>query len=144
MVRERLDNKGVALFALTIFLSAYLLFQVQPLISKFILPWFGGSPTVWTAAMLFFQTVLFGGYVYAHVITRHCPPPVQGKVHLALLAVAALLAWLVLPGESFKPTGDEDPIGRILLLLGVSVGIPYFCLATTDRKSTRLNSSHRL
>ncbi len=131
MVRERLDNKGVALFALTIFLSAYLLFQVQPLISKFILPWFGGSPTVWTAAMLFFQTVLFGGYVYAHVITRHCPPPVQGKVHLALLAVAALLAWLVLPGESFKPTGDEDPIGRILLLLGVSVGIPYFCLATT-------------
>ncbi len=127
----RLDNKGVALFALTVFLSAYLLFQVQPLISKFILPWFGGSPTVWTTAMLFFQSVLFGGYVYAHLLTRHGSPRVQVAVHVTLLLAAATLAVFVIPDASLKPTGDEDPIGQILLLLGLSVGLPYFCLATT-------------
>ena len=127
----RLDTKGVALFALTVFLSAYLLFQVQPLISKFILPWFGGSPTVWTTAMLFFQSVLFGGYVYAHLLTRHGSPRVQVGVHVTLLLAAATLAVFVIPDASFKPTGDEHPIGQILLLLGLSVGLPYFCLATT-------------
>ncbi|WP_265943915.1 spermidine synthase [Dechloromonas sp. A34] len=127
----RQDRSLLALFALTIFLSAYLLFQVQPLISKFILPWFGGSPTVWTTAMLFFQCVLCGGYFYAHVITRHGSPRVQVWTHLALLTVAALLAVFVVPGEYLKPDGNEDPVGKILLLLGLSVGLPYFCLATT-------------
>lgn len=131
MGTERLDTKGVVLFASTVFLSAYLLFQVQPLISKFILPWFGGSPTVWTTAMLFFQSVLFGGYVYAHLLTRHGSPRVQTRVHIALLLAAATLAVFVIPDASLKPTGDENPIGQILLLLGLCVGLPYFCLATT-------------
>ncbi|HZV53506.1 MAG TPA: fused MFS/spermidine synthase [Rhodocyclaceae bacterium] len=131
METGRLDKREVALFALTVFLSAYLLFQVQPLISKFILPWFGGSPTVWTTAMLFFQSVLFGGYVYAHLITRHGSPRVQAGVHVTLLAAAAMLAVFVIPDASLKPTGDDSPIGQILLLLGLSVGLPYFCLATT-------------
>lgn len=121
----------ISLFALTIFVSAYLLFQVQPLISKFILPWFGGSPTVWTTAMLFFQCVLFGGYVYAHLVSRHGSPWVQKWLHLLLLLLAAALAVFVLPSESMKPMGDEEPIGKILLLLGTSVGLPYFVLATT-------------
>ena len=125
------DRRSVVLFALTVFVSAYLLFQVQPLISKFILPWFGGSPSVWTAAMLFFQCVLFGGYVYAHLVSHYASPRVQSWLHIALLVGAALLAFFVIPGESLKPSGAEDPIGRILLLLGVSVGLPYFCLATT-------------
>jgi hypothetical protein len=126
-----IDRKSVMLFALTIFVSAYLLFQVQPLISKFILPWFGGSPSVWTAAMLFFQCVLFGGYVYAHVISRFGSPRVQSWTHIVLLLSAAALAIFVVPGQALKPTGSEEPIGQILLLLGVSVGVPYFCLATT-------------
>ena len=121
----------ISLFALTIFVSAYLLFQVQPLISKYILPWFGGSPTVWTTAMLFFQCVLFGGYVYAHLVSRHGSPWVQKWLHLLLLLLAAALAVFVLPSESMKPIGDEEPIGKILLLLGTSVGLPYFVLATT-------------
>jgi spermidine synthase len=121
----------ISLFALTIFTSAYLLFQVQPLISKFILPWFGGSPTVWTTAMLFFQCVLFGGYVYAHFVSRHGSPWVQKWIHLLLLIAAAVMAVFVLPGESMKPMGNEEPIGKILLLLGASVGLPYFVLATT-------------
>lgn len=127
----RQDRSLLILFALTIFISAYLLFQVQPLISKFILPWFGGSPTVWTTAMLFFQCVLCGGYFYAHVITRHGSPRVQVRTHLALLVLASLLAVFVVPGEYLKPDGNEDPVGKILLLLGLSVGLPYFCLATT-------------
>jgi len=128
---ERIDRKLVALFAITVFLSAFLLFQVQPLISKLILPWFGGSPSVWTAAMLFFQVVLFGGYVYAHMLSRHGSPRIQAGTHIALLIAAAMLATWIVPGQSMKPTGEEDPITKILLLLGVSVGLPYFCLATT-------------
>lgn len=122
---------GPLLFALTIFASAYLLFQVQPLISKFILPWFGGSPAVWTTAMLFFQSVLFAGYVYAHALTRQPSPRRQALIHIALLLAASALAWFVLPGASMKPSGDEAPIGKILVLLASSVGLPYFCLATT-------------
>jgi hypothetical protein len=125
------DRRLLLLFALTVFISAYLLFQVQPLISKFILPWFGGSPAVWTAAMLFFQCVLFGGYVYAHLIARHGSPRLQASMHIALLVAAAALAVFIMPGQTLKPTGDEDPTGRIVLLLGASVGLPYFCLATT-------------
>jgi hypothetical protein len=128
---ERRDRSTIALFALTIFVSAYLLFQVQPLISKFILPWFGGSPSVWTTAMLFFQCVLCGGYFYAHLIARHGSPKTQAWTHIALLAGASLLAIFVVPGEYLKPDGNEDPVGKILLLLGLSVGLPYFCLATT-------------
>lgn len=128
---RQLDSRWIALFALTIFLSAYLLFQVQPLISKFILPWFGGSPAVWTTAMLFFQCVLFGGYVYAHVISRHASPRIQARTHVALLLAGAVLALSVVPDPALKPTGDEDPAAKILLLLGLCVGLPYFCLATT-------------
>lgn len=128
---ERIDRKVVTLLAITVFLSAFLLFQVQPLISKLILPWFGGSPTVWTAAMLFFQVVLFGGYVYAHMLSRRGSPRIQAGTHIALLIAAAMLATWIVPGQSMKPTGEEDPITKILLLLGVSVGLPYFCLATT-------------
>lgn len=119
------------LFAITIFLSAYLLFQVQPLISKFILPWFGGSPAVWTTAMLFFQSALFGGYVYAHLLSRLESRQIRTVVHIGLLAAAAVMAIMILPDPSLKPSGDESPSTKILLLLGFSVGLPYFCLATT-------------
>jgi spermidine synthase len=121
---------GVTL-ALTILVSAYLLFQVQPLISKFILPWFGGSPSVWTTAMLFFQCLLFFGYSYAHLVSRFLSIRQQALVHIALVMLAAYLATFIIPGEYFKPTGAESPIWQILLLLGACVGIPYFCLATT-------------
>src|SRR5437868_4473389 len=81
------------LFASTILISAFLLFQVQPLISKYILPWFGGSPAVWTTCMLFFQIALFGGYTYAHLLTRYLSPKGQGIVHLSLMAVAIVIMF---------------------------------------------------
>ncbi len=121
----------MGLFALTIFVSAFLLFQVQPLVSKAILPWFGGGPAVWTAAMLFFQCTLFGGYLYAHLLGRLHSPARQAAVHGLLLLVAALLAGLVVPDAGLRPTGDEAPVARIVFILAVSVGVPYFCLATT-------------
>lgn len=127
-------NAVVAAYAITIFSSAFLLFQVQPLISKFILPWFGGSPAVWTAAMLFFQVALFGGYLYAHLTCTYLPAKGQFLVHVALLLVAAALALYtqISPGESLKPTGTESsPLLQILWVLSASVGLPYFALAST-------------
>ena len=117
-------------FALTIFTGAFLLFQVQPLIAKFILPWFGGGPGVWTTCMLFFQVLLLGGYAYAHLISRWLKPRAQALVHLALLA-AALALLPIIPSEAWKPAGSENPVPRILALLLVTLGLPYFVLSAT-------------
>ena len=119
------------LFALTIFCSAFLLFQIQPMISKYILPWFGGSPAVWTTAMLFFQCLLFAGYVYAHVLTRLSSRRLQSIIHIALIFSGALLAANILPQAQWKPSGEELPALQVLIILAVSIGAPYFCLATT-------------
>jgi len=117
-------------YASTIFLSALLLFEVQPVVSKFILPWFGGSPAVWTTCMLFFQTVLFAGYAYAHCSERLLNPRWQAVVHLALI-VAALAVLPITPDVGWKPQADDAPTWRILCLLAASVGLPYFLLSTT-------------
>src|SRR6266446_7509571 len=117
------------LYAATIFLSAFLLFQVQPLIAKIILPWFGGSAAVWTTCMLFFQLLLLAGYVYSHAYVR-LRIPARRHIHIALLAVAAAALPLA-AGTAWKPEGGEDPTWRILGLLATSVGPPYFVLSTT-------------
>ena len=117
-------------FALTIFTGAFLLFQVQPLIGKYILPWFGGSPGVWTTCMLFFQLLLLGGYAYAHAISRHLKPRAQAGLHLILLA-AALATLPITPDDSWKPVTSGDPTWHILVLLAVSLGLPYLVLAAT-------------
>lgn len=111
-------------------LSAFLLFQVQPVISKYILPWFGGSPGVWTTCMVFFQIVLFAGYTYAHLLTK-LRPRTQAIIH-SVLMLAALAVLPIAPGDGWKPVGDEDPAGRILLLLLGTVGLPYFILSSTS------------
>lgn len=111
-------------------LSAFLLFQVQPVISKFILPWFGGSPGVWTTCMLFFQVVLFLGYAYAHGLTR-LALRWQWAIH-GTLALAALLVLPLAPSPDWKPTGGEDPTWRILQLLLATVALPYFVLSSTS------------
>ena len=118
------------LYALTILVSAFLLFQVQPVIARIILPWFGGSAAVWTTCLLFFQFVLLLGYLYAHWAYGKLRPRAQTAVHCLLLAasVAVLPIW---PAASWKPTGGEDPTLRILALLAMTVGLPYFLLSTT-------------
>ncbi|MEO2016303.1 MAG: hypothetical protein ABGZ53_18240 [Fuerstiella sp.] len=117
-------------YALTIFISAFLLFQVQPLIGRFILPWFGGGPSIWTSCMLFFQIVLLAGYVYSHLLCSRLSRKAQVCTHLSLLALS--VAFLpIAPSESWKPVGDQSPLLQILLLLLVTVGGPYFMLAST-------------
>jgi hypothetical protein len=117
-------------FALTILLSAFLLFQVQPLIAKLILPWFGGSAAVWTSCMLFFQMALLGGYAYAHWLNGQ-PASRQTVIHTGLLVVS-FLALPILPSAWWKPTGPQDPLLRILGLLTATVGLPYFLLSSTS------------
>jgi hypothetical protein len=119
------------LYALTIFLGAFLLFQVQPLIGKMILPWFGGSAAVWSAALLFFQVCLLTGYAYAHYLIRGLKPRRQLQVHGALLIVSAALLP-ILPNPYWKPTQVGDPTLRILLLLAATIGLPYFLLSSTS------------
>jgi SAM-dependent methyltransferase len=118
------------LYALTILVSAFLLFQVQPIIAKIILPWFGGTAAVWTVCLLFFQMVLLLGYLYAHALIRYLERRAQMLVHVGLLVISAL-ALPVYPNASWKPLGPEDPTLRILGLLAVTVGLPYFLLSTT-------------
>jgi hypothetical protein len=118
------------LFALTIFTEAFLLFQVQPLIAKFILPWFGGGPAVWTTCMLFFQVFLLGGYAYAHASTRYLPVRKQAVLHgMLLLAAPAFLP--IVPGAHWKPQSGDEPTWRILLLLMACLGLPYLVLSST-------------
>jgi hypothetical protein len=120
----------VVVYALAIFTGAFLLFQVQPLIGKYILPWFGGGPGVWTTCMLFFQVALLAGYAYAHFSSRRLRPRVQVIVHLALLA-AALALLPITPSPNWKPDGSTQPVIRILLLLAACLGLPYLVLAST-------------
>lgn len=124
-------NKILSLhYALTIFLSAFLLFQVQPMIGKMILPWFGGSASVWTTCMLFFQVLLLLGYAYSHFLMEYRSPRFQSYLHIALLLVS--LCFLPLAANpNWRPTGNENPTARILILMFVSIGLPYFVLSTT-------------
>ena len=121
----------MGLQAVTIFLSAFLLFQVQPLIGKCILPWFGGTPAVWTTCMLFFQIVLLAGYAYAHIVRTHLSTRGQVIVHLAVLAAAAVLLPIA-PSTVWKPHEAGDPTWLILGVLAASVGLPYFALSATS------------
>ncbi len=116
-------------FLIASFLGAALLFLVQPLLAKQILPWFGGGSAVWSACLLFFQLGLVAGYAYAHV-TRRLPPARQAIVHLALLLLS-LLFLPVAPGDDWKPTDGEHLVSRVLLLLFANVGMPYVLLAAT-------------
>lgn len=116
-------------FQLGVFLGAYLLFLVQPLMAKQILPWFGGGPSVWSACLLFFQLGLVAGYAYTHV-TGRLRPSAQIALHLALL-VAAAATLPITASAGWKPPDADAPIGRLLALLAVTVGAPYVMLAAT-------------
>jgi SAM-dependent methyltransferase len=125
------NNANMILYALTIFVSAFLLFLVQPIIAKQILPWFGGSAAVWSTCLVFFQVALLAGYFYSDWTTRRLSARQQALLHVALILVALCLLPIIPPG-AWKPMGDEEPSVRILLLLATTIGLPYFLLATTS------------
>jgi hypothetical protein len=117
-------------FSLTIFWGACLLFLVQPLIARFILPWFGGGPAVWTTCMLFFQVLLLGGYAYAHFSISRLTPRRQVITHLCLLVLSVALLPIT-PGDHWKPADGSHAAGHILLLLLACLGLPYLVLSAT-------------
>ena len=119
------------LYACTIFVSAFLLFLIQPIIAKQILPWFGGSAAVWTTCLVFFQCALLAGYLYSDLTTRKLGAKRQAMLHLILTLIAIALLPII-PEVAWKPQGDEQPSLRILLLLTATIGLPYFLLATTS------------
>ena len=125
------------IFSVSIFLSAFLLFQIQPMIGKVILPWFGGTPAVWSTVMLFFQVLLTGGYAYAYWLMKRKR---QTLIHVSLiglsLGIIILLAFIwkspITPDENWKPQDVSVPILNIFKLLIVAVGLPYFLLASNS------------
>jgi hypothetical protein len=119
------------LYSATVFLSAFLLFLVQPVISKQILPWFGGSASVWTTCLVFFQTALLMGYLYADACVRWLAPRRQALLHTVLLA-GSLAILPVIPGAHWRPNGANEPSWLILGLLAVSIGLPYVLLSATS------------
>ena len=117
-------------FALTIFISSFFLFQIQPIIARYILPWYGGSPTVWSTCMLFFQLGLLAGYIYAHLLARYLQQRQQVFLHITLLLLS--LFWLpITPDPAFKPSGIDDPVWGIIQLLFLTVGTPYILISST-------------
>jgi hypothetical protein len=148
------------IYGLTIFLSAFLLFQVQLISAKRLLPWFGGAPAVWTTCEVFFQVVLLAGYAYVHLISRYCRPRRQAAIHLSLLLAAlAVLAFSaafggvpLLAPAALKPLGTEQPIPLLLLTLFATVGLPFFALSATgpllqswhSRSAAPLDQTYRL
>jgi len=124
-------HRSLALvYAVTIFLSAFLLFQIQPIVSKSILPWFGGTPAVWTTCLLFFQSLLFAGYAYAHFSNTWFRGRQQAILHIAVI-MSAIALLRVLPKDSWKPSGDGNPTWQILVMLTITIGLPYFVLSAT-------------
>jgi hypothetical protein len=111
--------------------GAFLLFLVEPLIARAILPWFGGGAGVWTACMLFFQSALLAGYAYAHLVSARLSPRVQAWVHVGFLAISLALLPIT-PGERWKPSGPAEPELRILGLLTATVGLPFVLLSATS------------
>ena len=123
---------GAAAFGLAIGLGACLLFQIQFLLAKLILPWFGGSPSVWSTSLVVFQVLLLAGYAYAHAIAA-LPRRAQALRHGTIIAIVlALLAWRavawpspVTPGDAWKPDADASPVTQILVLLTGAIGLPF-------------------
>ena len=120
----------MALFAVTLFVSAYLLFLIQPIIARFILPWFGGSASVWNTCLVFYQVVLVAGYAYAHGLTHARGRGTRIWLHGGLI-VAGILSLPVAPDVGWRASAGEEPTWRILGLLLVAIGPPLLLLSST-------------
>lgn len=137
MPRLSLFRTVGSFYAVTIFLSAFLLFQIQPLIGRILLPWFGGASSVWATSLLFFTAMLFVGYAYAYWISRRAYAT-QARIHLCVLGIGVLLviAYPLLFHSIYPPLAwtiesTLPPAALVLLSLLAMIGIPYFLLATT-------------
>jgi hypothetical protein len=138
----------VALYAVTLFISALLVFVVQPMFSKLLLPYLGGTPTVWNASLFFFQVALLGGYLYTHLLTRFVPGRRQQAGHLLLLAGSLLLLPIALP-SGWAPSSGLPAALAVVAVLAMSIGVPFVMLSATApllqhwfSRSTHHSASH--
>jgi hypothetical protein len=115
-------------FAASLFLSALLLFAIQPMFTKMVLPLLGGSPSVWSVAMVFFQTVLLGGYVYAHLVVTKVGLRAGAVLHVLLLAGTILTLPFAVPAWALEPPAQGQSVW-LLGLFAASVGLPFFAVA---------------
>ena len=122
--------RAVVAFAITMFVSAALLFLMEPMFAKMVLPLLGGTPAVWNTCLVFFQAVLLAGYAYAHVSAKLLSRRGQIGLHLAVLLAAVLILPLGVP-RGWAPPTDHDPAGWLLLLLVMAVGAPFFALSAS-------------
>lgn len=129
--KGRAERLTLALSSFTIFLGAFLLFLIEPLFAKLILPWFGGSAAVWATCLVFFQSALLLGYLYADMTTRRLASARQSILHIALLLVG-LLFLPVAPHGWWRPRPGGDPAWHILVVLTASIGLPFVLLSATS------------
>jgi hypothetical protein len=130
----------MGIYILSVFLSAFLIFQVQPLIGKYLLPWFGGTSGIWSTILLFFQTMLTAGYAYAYWLIRRKPRLKQSRLHLLLVIISlALLAYSslrgtspILPDPALRPIHSQMPVWDILKLLTIFIGLPGLVLSANS------------
>jgi spermidine synthase len=118
-------------YAGTIFLSAFLLFQVQPILAKLVLPWFGGAAAVWSVSLAFYQLAYLLGNLYAHILIQRGGLRFSARVH-AIALLGSLLLLPILPSSFWQPQGAEEPAWRILGLLAATVGLPFLLLSATS------------
>src|SRR5215213_10503752 len=122
----------MALFSATIFISAALLFFIEPMFAKFVLPSFGGTPAVWTGAMMFFQAALLASYLYVHATTNWLGSRRQAVLHLVVVLLPLLVLPIAVPAGEWAPGGEANPLFSLLGLLFISIGLPFFALAATN------------
>ncbi len=121
----------IILFAATLFVSAVLMFAVQPMFGKLLLPLLGGSPSVWNTCMVFYQTLLFGGYAYAHYLSQKLPTQKQIGIHVGLIVLSLMALPVALPHD-IQPPVASDPTFWLMWVLLLSIGLPYFVVSTTS------------
>ena len=131
------------LFAITLFVSAFLLFLVQPMIAQMILPLLGGTPAVWNTCMVFFQAVLLAGYGYTHFATTHLPTKRQTLVQGCLLMLPFVMLILPIGIGAWTPATEVNPIFSVLYILLIAVGLPFFVVATSAPSFAALVFQHR-
>ncbi|MDD2660569.1 MAG: spermidine synthase, partial [Methylococcales bacterium] len=120
----------IVLFAGTLFISASLMFILQPLFGKLLLPLLGGSPAVWNTCMVFYQSILFLGYLYAHAISTRFNQHSQIRIHAAVILISFLALPVALPENTVPPT-ESNPTFWLLWTLFLAIGLPYFVVSTT-------------
>ncbi|MGH3146436.1 MAG: class I SAM-dependent methyltransferase, partial [Rubrobacter sp.] len=120
------------LFSVTIFVSAALLFLIEPMFAKFVLPSFGGTPAVWTGSMMFFQAALLTSYLYVHLTTTWLGARKQAVLHLVLVLLPLLVLPVAVPAEDWAPGEGSNPLLWLLGLLAVAIGLPFFAISATN------------